>query len=103
MVIAEYLLLILGMALVTYIPRMLPLVVLSDFDLSPFWRRFLNFIPPAALSALIFPGILTATESSETAILGGIVAAIMAYHKFNLLIIVLAAIISVFLFQMIIF
>ncbi len=101
MIAAEYVLLILGMALVTYIPRMLPLVVLADLELSDFWRRFLKFIPPAALSALIFPGILSATESSGTAILGGIVAAIMAYHKFNLLIIVLAAIISVFMAQVI--
>ncbi len=51
------------------------------------------------MSALIFPGILGATDSSITAVIGGIVAAIMAYLKFNLLTIVLSAIAAVFLFQ----
>ncbi len=87
------------MALVTYIPRMFPLVILSDLELTAFWRRFLYYIPPAALSALIFPGILGATDSSIIAVIGGIVAAIMAYLKFNLLTIVLSAIAAVFLFQ----
>jgi len=94
-----YLIIIIGMALVTYIPRMFPLVILSDLELTAFWRRFLYYIPPAALSALIFPGILGATDSSITAVIGGIVAAIMAYLKFNLLTIVLSAIAAVFLFQ----
>ena len=94
-----YLVIIIGMSLVTYIPRMFPLVILSDLELTSFWRRFLYYIPPAALSALIFPGILGATDSSIIAVAGGIVAALMAYLKFNLLTIVLASIAAVFLFQ----
>ncbi|MGM0414236.1 MAG: AzlD domain-containing protein [Bacillota bacterium] len=99
---SEYLIIIIGMALVTYIPRMFPLVILSDLELTSFWRRFLYYIPPAALSALIFPGILNATDSSSIAITGGFVAAIMAYLKFNLLTIVLSAIVTVFLLQFLI-
>ncbi len=90
------------MSLVTYIPRMFPLVILSDLELTSFWRRFLYYIPPAALSALIFPGILGATDSSIIAVAGGIVAALMAYLKFNLLTIVLSAIVAVFFLQFLI-
>lgn len=99
---AEYMLIIAGMALVTYLPRMLPLVLLSDLELSPFWRRFLHFIPPAALTALTFPSIMTATESSAIALAGGLVALISAWFKVNLLLTVLAAISAVFVLQLLI-
>ncbi|NLK73153.1 MAG: AzlD domain-containing protein, partial [Clostridiales bacterium] len=65
-------LLLVFMLLVTYIPRMLPLVLLRDIKLHPFLDRFLKFIPPAVLGALIFPGILTSTGNLASAIAGGI-------------------------------
>jgi len=94
-----YLLIIIGMTIVTYIPRMFPLVILSDLELNSFWRRFLYYIPPAALMALIFPGILRATESSGIALAGGLMAVVLAFYKFNLLLIVLGAILAVFILQ----
>jgi branched-subunit amino acid transport protein len=42
-----------GMALVTYLPRMVPLVVLSRFQLPPLLLRWLSFVPVAVLSALL--------------------------------------------------
>lgn len=48
-----YLALILGMALVTYLPRMLPVVVLSRFRLPPLLLRWLAYVPVAVLSALL--------------------------------------------------
>jgi branched-subunit amino acid transport protein len=52
------LLLFAGMALVTYLPRMLPLVVLSRFKLPPLLLRWLEFVPVAVLSALLASGLL---------------------------------------------
>lgn len=49
----EILLLILGMALVTYIPRMLPLIMLSSRGLNPHLVRWLEMVPPAVLAALL--------------------------------------------------
>lgn len=46
-------LLFLGMALVTYLPRMLPLVVLSRFRLPPLLLRWLSFVPVSVLAALL--------------------------------------------------
>lgn len=49
---AEIYLIIIGMALVTYLPRMLPLVVLNKMELPPLLIRWLRLIPPAVLAAL---------------------------------------------------
>ena len=51
----EQLLLILGMALVTYIPRMAPLMFLSSRNLNPLFMKWLEMVPPAVLAALLAP------------------------------------------------
>lgn len=91
------LLLVIGMGLVTYIPRMLPMVLLQDIKLSPFLNRFLQFIPYAAIGALIFPGILTSTSSTDSAVFGGLIAAMLAYFRLNLMLVVLGGITAVYL------
>ena len=53
------LLLILGMALVTYIPRALPAIWMERLHFGPRFEKFLNLIPYTAMAALIFPGVLT--------------------------------------------
>lgn len=92
-------LLIIGMAIVTYIPRMLPMLLLSEIELPTFLKRFLKFIPYTALSALIFPEILYSTDSLQSAIFGGIIAIILALFNTNLLLIVLSGISGVFLWE----
>jgi branched-subunit amino acid transport protein len=52
-----YLLCILGMGLVTYIPRWLPLALLPGRDIPEIIREWLGFIPACILSALVVPGI----------------------------------------------
>lgn len=49
---------LLGMSLVTLIPRILPLVLLSKMDLPPWLIRWLSYIPSAVLAALLFPALL---------------------------------------------
>ncbi len=50
--------LLLGMAAVTYLPRMLPLTVLSRTKLPPLLARWLTYIPPAVLAALLAQELL---------------------------------------------
>lgn len=90
-------LLVLGMALVTYIPRMIPLAILPEIELPIYLKSFLSFIPIAVLSALIFPGFLNSTGEPFTAVLGAITAFILAYKEKNLMIVVLGAIFAVFI------
>lgn len=47
------LLIILGTALVTFIPRVLPLMVLSRFELPEWAARWLSFIPISVMAALV--------------------------------------------------
>ena len=65
-----------GMALVTYIPRMIPLTFLDGKELPPIVSGVLRNIPYAVLGALIFPGILFVQKGN---ILFGIIGAGAAF------------------------
>lgn len=54
----DVVLLILGMAAVTYIPRLLPVWMLSSRSLPPVVGRWLSFVPTAVLSALLLPALV---------------------------------------------
>jgi len=58
----EYIVLVLCMGAVTYLPRMLPLVALSRRRLPAWFSEWLELIPAAILSALIAPILLTSAE-----------------------------------------
>ncbi len=82
-------LIIIGMAVVTYIPRMLPLVVLSKVDIPPLITRWLKYVPVAVLSALLFPSILMSNEKiaigfENKAMLAAIPCILIAYKTKNL-------------------
>lgn len=59
MVRTEYLMVVIGMGLVTYIPRWLPLLFLSQKKLPTWVIRWLDFIPASILSALLVPALVT--------------------------------------------
>ncbi|MEW6490446.1 MAG: AzlD domain-containing protein [Thermodesulfobacteriota bacterium] len=58
----EYLLLLGGMGLVTYLPRALPLLVLSRRRLPEGLVAWLGLIPAALLAALVVPSLLASPE-----------------------------------------
>lgn len=49
---------ILGMTLVTYVPRALPMLALASRSLPEPLIRWLSYVPTAALSAMLFPSLL---------------------------------------------
>lgn len=57
-----YILLVSGMGLVTFIPRWFPLFFLSQRKLPQWLIEWLDLIPVAILSALIFPELFTAGQ-----------------------------------------
>ncbi|KMK74827.1 branched-chain amino acid transporter [Alkalihalobacillus pseudalcaliphilus] len=89
------------MAIVTYIPRMVPLVFFDPKKLPQPVQATLKNVPYAALGALIFPGILVATDQMWMAITAGIVAGVFAYFGSSLLIVVIASIVTVLLLTLI--
>jgi|SRR6185369_1099728 len=58
----DFVLLLLCMGAVTYLPRMLPLVVLSRRQLPAWFAEWLELIPAAILSALIAPPLFAQAE-----------------------------------------
>lgn len=98
----EILLLILGMAAVTYIPRALPAVFIDKMKFSPKTEKFLRLIPYTAMSALIFPGVFTADASRpEIGIVGGAVAGVLAWLRMPVMVCVLAAIAADFVLYLV--
>lgn len=62
MIESEYIILLLAMGLVTYLPRWLPLFVLSDRKLPDWLVEWLDMIPVAILSALLIPELVITGE-----------------------------------------
>lgn len=73
------------MAGVTYLVRMLPLVLFKKKIKNRFVRSFLYYIPYAVLSVMTIPAIFYATDSVITATAGFITAVILAYFEKGLL------------------
>lgn len=67
---------IIGMMLVTFIPRCLPFLAFSRLNIPRSLKKFLRYIPPAALGALILPGAITAIPSYPFAATVGIATAL---------------------------
>lgn len=84
---------LLGMALVTYIPRAFPLTFLEGKELPPVVSGVLRNIPYAVLGALIFPAILYVHQDNLLfGLIGAAVAFSLAFLFSNVMIVVLGTI-----------
>lgn len=61
-----------GMAVVTYLPRLFPFLILSGKTIPKRLDAFLKCIPMAAIGALIVPSVFNATPEMPLAGLAGI-------------------------------
>src|SRR5690625_2200574 len=94
-------LIIIGMGLATMIPRFIPAFIVNKFIFRDWINRWLQAIPHAALGALIFPAIVTVKEGEpHIGIVGGLVAVALAYVGLNIVLVVIGAIVTVFLFSL---
>lgn len=99
----DILLLILGMAAVTYIPRALPTVLIDKMKFGAKIENFLQLIPYTAMSALICPGVFSVDNTRpEIGIIGGIVAGVLAWRKNPVMICVLVAIVADFFLYLVV-
>lgn len=53
---------LIGMMLVTYLPRLFPILFLSGRALPPLFVAWLRLVPPAVLAAMLFPSLLIHEE-----------------------------------------
>jgi branched-subunit amino acid transport protein len=89
----DILIMIIGMAAVTYIPRMVPFLLFKGKELPPFLQGVLKNVPYAVLGALIFPKILLIQEGDIWfGITGALAAFLFAFLGANVIVVVLGAI-----------
>ncbi|MCB9454051.1 MAG: AzlD domain-containing protein [Anaerolineaceae bacterium] len=84
--------LIVGMLLVTFIPRYGVMALLGRVELPGPVFRALRFVPPAVLSAIILPAVLLNGEQgslnlalTNSYLVAGIVAGVVAWRSKNVL------------------
>ena len=69
---------ILVMAVVTYLIRMLPIVLLRKEIKNKTIRSFLYYVPYVTLAVMTFPAIVSSTDNMISGIIGFIVASYTA-------------------------
>ncbi len=69
---------IVGMALVTYLPRLMGFI-LSGRQVSPFWLRFLHFVPITVFAAIIVPALPGSSDQGLIRLLAAIVAGLVLW------------------------
>jgi branched-subunit amino acid transport protein len=88
--------LIAGMAVVTYLPRLLPAVFLDRYQFPAWFQKWLQAIPYAALGALIFPGVLLVKEDQPLlGLAGGVVAFLLALLEVHITLVMAGAVLTV--------
>ena len=85
------------MALTTYVIRMLPMAIFRKKINDKRVQSFLYYVPYAVLSAMTFPAIFSSTGSEVSAVVGCVVAIVLAYMKRGLLTVAVGAAVAVFL------
>ena len=87
---------LLTMAVVTYLVRAVPLVLIKKKIENKFVISFLYYMPYAVLSVMTVPAVFYATNSVVSAAAGVIAALIPAYFKKGLLTVAIGASAAVF-------
>ncbi len=100
-----WLMLILG-GLVTFGMRFSLIYLFGRFEVPETMRRALHYVPPAVLSAIVFPELFLHNQTvylspSNDRLLAGLVAILIAWVSKNTLITIFGGMVALFLFQMI--
>ena len=93
-------LMILAMAVVTYLIRVIPMLLFKKKIKSPFVNSLLYYLPYAVLSAMTFPFILYSSGHVASAIIGTVVALFAAIKKRSMVVVALLACAAVLLCEL---
>ncbi len=97
------LLYILVMAVVTYLIRLLPLVLIRGEITNNYIRSFLHYVPYVTLSVMVFPAVLSSTAHPESAAAGAGAATVLALRKGSLIQVSMLACVTVFVVELLFF
>ncbi|MFW6069557.1 MAG: AzlD domain-containing protein [bacterium] len=98
-------LIVIGMGLITYALRLGPLAALDHNSLPPLLRRGLEYVPPAVLSAIIFPELLRPAgyidlSLANERLLAGLIAVLVAWRTRNVLLTIVLGAVALWLLQL---
>lgn len=84
-------LIILGMGIVTFGIRLVPIVLLGRIEIPLIVQRALRFVPPAVLTAIVVPELLYRNDQIDLSLtnarlLAGLIAIVVAWRTKNALI-----------------
>ena len=82
---------ILIMAVVTYLTRVLPMVLFRKKIENIRIRSFLYYVPYTVLAAMTFPAIFSSTNSTVASVVGCVVAIALSYFNKSLLTVAIGA------------
>lgn len=91
---------IFGMALVTYLIRVLPLTLIRKEIKNRTIRSFLYYVPYVTLAVMTFPAILTATQSPIAAVAALVVAVVLAFLGKGLFPVAVMSTVTVFVLEL---
>ena len=91
---------LLTMAGVTYLVRMLPLVLVKKKITNRYIISFLHYIPYAVLTVMTVPAIFYSTSYAVSAIVGFAVAVLLAFKENTLVVVAAASCFAVFACEM---
>lgn len=97
----NFLIYLLVMAGITYLVRMLPLVLVKEKIKNRFILSFLHYIPYAVLSVMTIPAIFESTSSTLSAVIGFAVAMLLAYLERSLVTVAAFSCLAVFVTEFI--
>ena len=97
----KLLIMIAVVALVSYLPRVLPFVIFRGKIKNTFVKSVLNYMPYGSLSAMIFPAVLYCTSSIWSALVGFVTAILASWRKLGLLPVALISTAAVFVVELI--
>ena len=89
-------------ALVTYLLRMLPMVLLRKKIKNRFLLSLFHYIPFAVLTALTVPAVFYSSAYMVSAIVGTLAAVILAYFNRGLVVVAAGASVTVLICELII-
>jgi branched-subunit amino acid transport protein len=97
-------LIIIGMGLVTFGIRLVPIVLLGRFEIPELMQRALRFVPPAVLTAIIVPELLYRNDQIDVSLtnvrlLAGLIAIVVAWRTKNALITIGVGMIALWVLQ----
>ncbi len=86
-------LVIIGMMIATYIPRAIPAVLMHKIKCGKRTEEFLSLIPYTAMTALIFPGVLSVdTNHTSVGVAGALAAVLLSWKKAPITIVIIGAV-----------